>query len=155
MQASDYKGQEHRQSTPPHPRGDPRVHDEVPQPRQAGRGAGLRQREHTHSCGRLGATRAVFLMGRRVVGWYRVRGVGISRKKKLIGAIFRKFNESANNFRTHIFFIIVRCEFREMGTPEARSLISVRCDFTIYLFLEGGPEISVRWVPRRPETQLV
>ena len=29
-------------------------------------------------------------------------------------------------------------EFCEMVTPEARNLISVRCDFTIYLFLEGG-----------------
>ena len=36
-----------------------------------------------------------------------------------------------------INIISVRCEFREMGTPEARNLISVRCGFTIYLFLEG------------------
>ena len=32
----------------------------------------------------------------------------------------------------------MRCEFREMGTPGPRNLISVRCDFTIYLFLEGA-----------------
>ena len=40
--------------------------------------------------------------------------------------------------RSTRIFLIMRCEFREMGTPEARNLISVRCDFTIYLFLEGG-----------------
>ena len=36
-------------------------------------------------------------------------------------------------------FFIMGCESREMGTPEARNLMSVRCDFIIYyLFLEGG-----------------
>ena len=35
-------------------------------------------------------------------------------------------------------FFIVRCEFREMGTPEARNLTSVRCGFIFYLFLQGG-----------------
>ena len=33
------------------------------------------------------------------------------------------------------FFTIVRWDFREMGTPEARNLISVRCDL---FFLEEG-----------------
>ena len=39
-----------------------------------------------------------------------------------------------------LFVFIVRCEFREMGTPEARNLISVRCGFTtyIYIFVLGG-----------------
>ena len=57
------------------------------------------------------------------------------------------------------FFHYHEMRVREMGTPEARNLISVRCDFTtpvyicIYLLLEGGGEISVRWVPLRPEIQ--
>ena len=41
-------------------------------------------------------------------------------------------------FRLLAFFFLARCEFREVGTPEARNLISVRCGFTVYLFLEGG-----------------
>ena len=34
-------------------------------------------------------------------------------------------------------FFCRELEFREMGTPEARNLISVRCGFTVFLFLEG------------------
>ena len=38
-----------------------------------------------------------------------------------------------------LFFSIVRWEFRELGsTPEARNLLGVRCNVTIYLFLEGS-----------------
>ena len=35
-------------------------------------------------------------------------------------------------------FFVVRSGVREMGTPEARNLTSVRCGFIIYLFLGGG-----------------
>ena len=58
--------------------------------------------------------------------------------------IFRNINEHSteSTLRFHrdplAFFKIVRCEFREMGTPEARNLMFVRCDFTIYLFLGGA-----------------
>ena len=46
---------------------------------------------------------------------------------------FHKFLHSEKNSR--------EISQREMGTPQARNLISVRC------------EIGVRWVPSRPETQ--
>ena len=42
---------------------------------------------------------------------------------------------------TLLAFFFVRCEFREMGTPVARNLISVRCNFTISLFLEIHTQI--------------
>ena len=68
--------------------------------------------------------------------------------------IFRNTNEhiteSTLRFRRDplAIFKIVRCEFREMGTPEARNLISVRCDVTIYLFLEGGENLVNLSIPK-------